>query len=80
MITPALANTQCVTTRSTILDLNLELWFFKSLIKSGLKFGTIAEKMLIPVKELRWYNDKNLRRVWKIDNDCQQNKNKPSMS
>lgn len=52
----------------------------KSLIKSGLKFGTIAEKMLIPVKELRWYNDKNLRRVWKIDNDCQQNKNKPSMS
>lgn len=67
-----------MTTRSTILVLNLELWFFKSLIKSGLKFGTIAEKMLIPVKELRWCDDKNLRRVWKIDNDCQQNKNKPS--
>lgn len=69
-----------MTTRSTILVLNLELWIFKSLIKSGLKFGTIAEKMLIPVKELRWYNDKNLRRVWKIDNGCQQNKSKLSMS
>lgn len=53
-----------------IFDLNLELWFFKLLIKSGLKFGIIVEKMLIFVKELCWYNDKNLRRVWKIDNDC----------